>query len=177
MAIFSAIATAISGLAGAIGSGVAGIGSGLGALGGASGLAGVAGLVGTGVQIMGQMKAQKGAERAEALRLRQQNLEAARARRSTYRQMVIARSQALSTATAQGASDSTGAAGGMATVQGQGASNIQGINQGQSIGYDMFQANKMISSGQTLSSIGSGISALGSFFGNYEQNRRVFSAV
>lgn len=165
MAIFTAIASAIGGIASAIG--------GLGGAG--SILAGAAGIAGTVAQISGQRKAQEGAERAEALRLRQQNLESARARRTTYRQMLVARAQALNTATAQGAGDSSGASGGMATVQGQSASNIQGINQGQSIGYQMFEANKMISQGQTLASIGSGISSLGSFFGNFDQNKRVFS--
>lgn len=174
MAVFSAIAGAIGSVVSAIGAGVSGLVS---AVGGLGGLAGVAGLVGTGISAYGAHKQARGLERAEKLRLRQSNLEASRARRNTVRQAIVARAQALSNATAQGAAESTGLAGGQAQIQGQAASNIQGINQGQSIGYDMFQANRQISSGQTLQSIGSGISGFGNWLTQNQQTMgRLFPA-
>lgn len=179
MAVFSAIAAAIGAIGSAIGSAVGAIGSALGVAGAGSGLAavsGVVGLVGTGLSIYGQLKQQKGLKKAEALRLRQQNLEASRARRQTVRQAIIARATALSNATSQNAGESSGAAGGQGSIAAQAGSNIQGVNQGQSIGLDMFKANAMISSGQTLSSIGSGVQGLGNYLANnYEVNRRVFA--
>lgn len=138
-------------------------------------IAAVAGIVGVGVQAYGAYQQSQGNKKAEALRLRQQNLESARARRSTIRQAIIARSQALSSGTAQGAEGSSGLAGGLGQVQAQAGSNIQGINQGQSIGYQMFQANSQISSGQTMQSVGQGLSGFGDFLNqNYETLRRTF---
>ncbi len=173
MAIFSAIAAAVSGIASAIGAGVSAIGgaigSAVGGLGGLGGLSAAAGLIGTGISAYGAMQQAKGQKKAEALRLRQSNLEAARARRNTVRQAIIARSQALASATAQGAEGGSGIQGGMGQVAGQAGSNIQGINQGQSIGFQMFQANSQIASGQTLASIGSGVQSLGNFFAQNQQ--------
>lgn len=182
MAIFSAIAAAVSSVVGAIGAGVSAIGGAIGgALGGVGGLGGlsaVAGLVGTGISAYGAMQQAKGAKQAEALRMRQANLEAARTRRQTVRQAIIARSQALSAATAQGAEGGSGLQGGYGQIQGQAASNIQGVNQGQSIGYQMFQANSMISSGQTLASIGGAVQGFGNFLAQNQQPiGRVFQTV
>jgi hypothetical protein len=167
MAVFSAIATAIASLGSAVGSAVSGI---------APALSAAAGLVGTGISAYGAYQQAKGSKQAEALRLRQQNLEATRARRQTVRQAIIARSTALSNATSQNAAEGSGAAGGQGSIASQAASNIQGINQGQSIGMQMFQANARIAGGQTLQSIGSGIQGFGTFLSdNYATSRRVFN--
>lgn len=175
MAIFSAIAAAIASIGSAVGSAVAGVGSALGL--GSSGLAGIAGLVGTGISAYGAYQQAQGNKKAEALRLRQQNLEAARARKQTVRQAIIARATALSNATSQNAAEGSGAAGGQGQISSQAASNIQGINQGQSIGLQMFRANAQIAGGQTLQSIGSGIQGFGSFISNnYETMNRVVAA-
>jgi hypothetical protein len=81
----------------------------------------------------------------------------------------------LSNATAQNAAEGSGLSGGTAQIAGQAGSNIQGINQGQSIGLQMFQANAQASRGATLQSIGQGISGLGDWMSNnYEMNRRVY---
>jgi hypothetical protein len=88
---------------------------------------------------------------------------------------LIARAQATSAAVAQGASEGSGLQGGLSQVTGQAASNIQGINQGQDLGNQMFAANSMISTGQTYQSIGGGISGLGqSITNNYDMLSRRF---
>lgn len=178
MAVFSAIGAAISGIVSAVGSAIGAVGSALGGLTGGGllgGLSAAAGLAGTALSYMGQRKAAKGAERAEALRQRQMNLEAARSRRGTVRQAIIARAQALSRATSQGAEAGSGLAGGLAQISGQAASNVQGINQGQQIGAQMFAANRQISTGQTYQSIGGAFQGLGSFIAqNAEPINRVF---
>lgn len=168
--IFSAIASAIGAVATGVGSAVGALGAG----GGAGALSGIAGLVGTGVQAYGAMQANKGAKKAEELRMRQMNLEAARERRQVVRQSVIARSEALSNATAQGAQGGSGLQGGFGQIANQQGQNTTAINQGQEIGMGMFAANKQISTGQTYQSIGGAIQNFGSFLNsNYEQNRRV----
>lgn len=158
MAVFSAIASVI----GAAASGIGAIGSGLGGLGGL--LTAGAGIAGTALTYMGQKKAAAGAERAERLRERQMNLQAARDRRQTVRQAIIARSQALASATSQGAEGGSGIQGGMSQVTAQSASNIQGINQGQQIGSQMFAANRQISQGNSQSALGGAIQGIGTLF-------------
>lgn len=140
----------------------------------ASALTAISGIAGTAVSAIGAAKQASGARKAEALREKQMNLEAERNRRASIRQAVIARATASSNANAQGASEGSGLAGGLAGIQSQNAQNIQGINQGQQIGQGMFAANRQISSGQTMASIGGAIQGFGDFFSsNFEQNRRV----
>lgn len=146
------------------------------ALAGAAGaISAVTGVVGTVVSYMGARKAAKASERAEKLRERQMNLQAARDRRQSVRQAVVARAQALSSATAQNAGEGSGLAGGFAQIQNQNASNVQGINQGQEISRGIFQANRDIAKGQRLQGLGGAISDLGSYFARgFEQNQRVY---
>lgn len=133
-----------------------------------------AGIAGTALNYIGAKKAAAGAERAEKLRERQMNLTAAREKRSTVRQAIIARSQALSNSTAQNAAEGSGAQAGMGNVVSQAGSNIQGITQGQQIGTQMFDAQRQISRGQTQQSMGSAIAGFGDLFA---QNRDIFSRV
>jgi hypothetical protein len=125
--------------------------AGLGAL-----LSGVAGVAGAVVSYVG-------AQKAEKLRLRQMNLEAARERRKTLRETIIARSAALNAAAATGI-EGSGVAGGTSNIVSQGGSTTQAINQNQEIGQQMFGANMQISLGQTLSSIGAGIGTMTNAF-------------
>lgn len=137
-------------------------------------LSAVGGLVGTAVSFMGAQKQAEGAERAEAIRKRQMDLQAQRDRRASLRQSIIARAQASSNATAQGADQGSGLAGGLGAISSQNAQNTQGINQGQQLGSQMFQAQKTISKGQTMQSIGGAIQGFGDFFSsNFSQNQRV----
>lgn len=120
-----------------------------------------AGAAGTAVQYMGAQKAAKGQDRAEKLRAAQMNLETQRQQRQVVRQATIARAQALSNASNQGAADGSGLQGGYGQVQGQAGGAIVANSQNQQLGQGMFAANRQISAGQTMSSIGSGISSLG----------------
>lgn len=121
-------------------------------------------ILGTGAQVAGSMQATRASKRAEDLRERQMNLDAARQRRQIIRESIMARSTSVSNATSQGAQDSSGLSGAIAQVSGDRARGIQYTGQSQSIGAGIFQANRQIAGGQGLSSIGSGISSLGSMF-------------
>ena len=143
----------------------------------AAALTAVSGFVGTAVSAIGSMQQAKGAKRAEQIREQQMNLQAAREKRASIRESVIARAQAQSNATAQGADQGSGLAGGLGQIGNQNAQNIQGISQGQELGRAMFAANRQIARGQTLGSIGGAIQGLGSYIaGAFEQNNRVFNS-
>lgn len=124
------------------------------------------GAAGAAVQYAGQRKAQKGAQRAEQLREAQMNLENARQQRQIARQVAVARAQAISAAASQGAQESSGLAGGLGQIQGQGGSASLASNQNTALGGQMFGANRMISAGQSQASLGSGLSSLGGAFVN-----------
>ena len=119
------------------------------------------GAVGTAVQYAGQRRAQAGAERAEKIREAQMTIESTRERRNIVRQAVAARAAALSNATAQGAQDSSGLAGGLSQITNQAGSAAVASAQNQGLGYGMFAANRQISQGNSQASLGSGISSLG----------------
>lgn len=139
------------------------------------GASALAGLAGTGVAAYGSYKANKGAERAEDIRNRQMKLQADRDRRASIRQAVIARSQATSNATAQGAGDATGLKGGLAQIGAVDARNQRDIGQGVALGDAMFGANRQISSGQTMQTIGQAIQGFGSTVSdNFDSLNRVW---
>jgi hypothetical protein len=180
MAVFTALGTALAtlgtaagvtsasaGTAAAAGAGAA-AGGGISAAGALSALGTVGGLVGQGVSYVG-------AQKAEKLRQQQMNLEASRQRRQTIREAVSARASALVQGQAQGAGNSSGLAGGMGQITAQGASNIQGINQGQEIGNAMFRANSMQTIGSTMASIGGSFQDIASSWAkNRERDQRVW---
>ncbi len=141
--------------------------SSLAAIAGAIGAA--AGIAGTVVNYMGAQKAAAGQERAEKLRETQTKLEEARQRRAVVRQAQVARATAGSNATSQGAQDGSGLAGGIGQIQGQAGSTTAAISENAGISSGMFQANRTISQGQTMSSIGQGISSLGGALVNSQE--------
>ncbi len=127
--------------------------------GGAGGIGTALGALGTGVQVVGQFKAQAAAKRAEALREQQMKLDATR---QIIREGIVARANAVSNATNQGAQGGSGLQGGIAQITSRANQGLVGVAQNEAIGSAMFDANADIASGQTLSSIGSGIGSLGS---------------
>lgn len=173
MAVFSAIATAVSAAAGSIGT----IGAGISALGT------VAGIAGQFQQAAGARKAQNAQKRQEVLRMKQMELDADRKRRETIRQQQIARAEALAATTAQGASaeGSSALAGATGTIAGQAGRNIQEVNSNLEMGRFMFQAkgdeargNAMAARGGTVSNIGTGMQSLGNqLVKNQETIRRI----
>jgi len=160
MAIFSGLAAAAAATAGT--AGAAGAASASTGLAGVLGTAGtVAGLAGTGMQVVGTIQANKEAERQAMLQKAQMNMEATRQKRQIIRQATLARSSALVNAEAQGASSSSGLAGGLSQIGAEQGSNLAGVNASQDIGNAMFDSNARAAQAATLSSIGSGVSSLG----------------
>lgn len=129
----------------------------------------IAGVVGTAVSVVGAIQQNKAAKKAEALRERQMNLEAQRERRTAIRQAQVAQATAISNASAQGGTGGSGIAGGLGQISNQMNQNITATNQNQEIGAGIFQANRQISSAQTLQSIGSGITGFGNAFASMFQ--------
>jgi hypothetical protein len=163
MAVFSSIAAAL----GTAGAATAGAGAAAGATGAATAGAGLAGtlgtigsLVGTGFQVKGALDAQAAQDKMERLRKAQMDLESTRQRRQIVRQAVVARSEALSNATSQGASAGSGLQGGFAQISGEARSAAGAVDDNQFLGRAMFKANRQLSRAQTVQTIGSGISSL-----------------
>jgi len=123
-------------------------------------------ILGTVVGMVGQFKQAKAAKKAEALRQRQMNLEATRKKRELVREGIVARANATNAATAQGAGESSGLAGGIAQVTGQQNRNVLATNQDQQIGNGIFKANSQYADAGMLVSLGSGIQSLGSSIGS-----------
>lgn len=158
--------------AGAAAAGAAGGAAAVGGIGSAVGTAGtVLSALGTGAGIVGQFKQQAAAKKAEKLRERQMDLEAARSRRDIARKAIMARAESLAGATAQGAQFGSGLAGGQAQVTAQGAMDTLGVNQNQEIGKGIFAANRQMASAQTLSSFGQGLQGLGQ---NLQSNMELY---
>ena len=119
------------------------------------------GAVGTAVTVVGQQKQAKAQKKAETLRENQMNLEASRTRRQQVREMLAARGAALTAGADQGAGEGSGIAGGLAQIAGTGGSAITATNQNQTIGQNIFAANRQYASGGSMASFGGGISSLG----------------
>lgn len=118
--------------------------------------------VGTAVNIKGQQKAAAASKKAERLREKQMNLEAARRRREIVREAQLARSQALAAGVSQGADvGSSGVQGGFAQIAGRAGLSTLQVNQGQDIGAGLFDANADIASGESISSFGKSVQGFG----------------
>lgn len=134
-----------------------------------------ASVAGTAVQYMGaqkQAKAQKqlvaAQQQAENSRQQQMNLDATRKKREIIRQAQVARAQAVSTANAQGAGDSSALMGAEGAISGQSGVNYLGVSQNQQIGNDIFAANASAGRARSaeadagsMMALGGGISSLG----------------
>jgi hypothetical protein len=109
-------------------------------------------------------------QRQEALRRRQMNLEAMRRQREVVRQGLQARSMALATTTAQGASGAGGSAlpGAYGQISGRTNTNSVGINTAQQAGNEMFGLNTQLlgayrgsAAAASTTAIGAGLSSMG----------------
>lgn len=117
--------------------------------------------VGSLVQANGAQKQADASVRAEKLRERQMKLESARQRRQSIRNMLAARSAAMIAAQAKGGQGGSGESGGLAQITNQGAENVLGINQAQTIGQGIFRANADIARAGGQVAWGSALSQLG----------------
>jgi hypothetical protein len=147
----AATAATAAGAAGVAGGGISAAGA----------LGAITGLVGTGVQMMGQRAAAKASEKAEELRERQMSLEARRQRRTVIREAQVARATALASGVEQGAQNSSGLQGGFAQISGQKNTNLQASYQSEEIGHGIFSANRAIAQGQSMAALGGAISGFG----------------
>lgn len=112
-------------------------------------------------------KAQKEAsDRAENAREAQMRLDADRRRRQAFRESLLARATALTVGTAQGASQGSGVAGGMAQAVATGLQNQNTITNAEILGGEIFAANRQYAAatarGQSRIAWGGALSAFGS---------------
>jgi len=119
-----------------------------------------------------QKKALMAQQQAEASREQAMRLDAQRKKREQIRQAILARSQALSTGTQQGAQYGTALPGAYGQIGSNAASNFGAISSQQSIGAEIFasnrtalQARKEEADAGAMSALGGGISSLGGAVG------------
>lgn len=131
--------------------------------------------VGAGTSVYGAVKSNEAnkekiaaEQQSEDLRKQQMELDASRRRREVVRQSVMARAQAESTTTEQGASIGSSLPGAFGSISGRTGVNTLGINQNEQIGQGMFAANmeglnasRDAANASTISSIGGGMTTLG----------------
>lgn len=84
-------------------------------------------------------------QKQEELRRRQMELDARRRQMEILRQQQRTRALAQATAVSQGAQGGSGIQGGLAQIAGQSGNNLLGVNQGLSLGQDMFASNANLS--------------------------------
>lgn len=140
--------------------------------------AAAASAIGAGVQFYGAMEQRDISKKQEAVRQDAMQLDAQRKRREILRQTAMARSQALATATVQGAAGAGGSAlpGAYGQIAGQAGNSYVGVNQAESQGNAMFALNRqaadasvITAAGQTAQSIGQGLFQLGGSLGQAQQ--------
>ena len=124
--------------------------------------------VGTVAAVAGSAVSANASMQAEAARKRQMGLESARQRREIIRQSLRARAASLTAGTASGANvqGASGLPGALGSITGRTASNINAVDQAETIGATIFKANEQQAWGQTLASFGNGLSSLGSQVGS-----------
>lgn len=116
------------------------------------------------MQAIGAAKQAKASEKAEKARQRMMQLEATRKRREMIREATVARAQAISSATAQGAGEGSALKGGIAQITSRQNRNVLASNQDEDLGNKVFQANRQYAKAGGLIAFGGGISSLGSAF-------------
>lgn len=118
--------------------------------------------VGAAQQYSAGQDAAKASEKAEDLRRKQMNLDAARRRRQVIRDMVVARATSRASAASQGVQGGDSAViGGQQQAVSTAAMNTLAINQSQSIGTGIFSANAEYANAQGREALGQSISGFG----------------
>lgn len=112
-------------------------------------------IIGGVLSFIGQQQQAAAMAKAEKARETQMNLDAMRKKRAALRESLIARQVALNNATNQGAAAGSGLPGGYGQIQGIAGQNIQGINQDQQLGQQIFAANRQYASAGMLTGFGS----------------------
>lgn len=125
-----------------------------------AGLAAAAG--GTALNYKGQKDQAAAQRRAEAIRERQMQVEADRARRDALRTAMRERALANASATAQGAYAGSGIGGGVAQIQSNAGYRVGAVNTNEFFGEQLFRANEAFAQGGSVAAIGTGLTRLGS---------------
>lgn len=112
------------------------------------------GIAGGIFSFMGQQRQAAAMAKAEKARENQMNLDAMRKKRAALRESLVARQMALNNATNQGAAAGSGLPGGYGQIQGIAGQNIQGVNQDQQLGQQIFAANRQYASAGTMVGFG-----------------------
>ena len=93
-------------------------------------------------------------------------LEAARARREQVRRSQVASASAKAAAYNQGAGTTSALAGGVSQIQQEAGRNVQATSQDETLGGRIFAANAQAAFGGLISSLGQGVSNLGTSVSN-----------
>lgn len=117
--------------------------------------------IGTGISVYGGIKQQEAAKKAEDAREKQLSLDSARRRRQILRNAIIARSNATSNAAGQGALLSSGLEGGRAGVSAEAGRQTLAVNQNESLGGQIFSANRDAYTASGIQGFGQGVSTIG----------------
>lgn len=88
--------------------------------------------------------------------------------------MMLARANALSTATNSGAGDSSALGGAYGSIAGQGNTGLLGVSQNQQLGNQIFAANQQANQGASQVALGGAFSTVG---GQVLQNKADIRAV
>ena len=138
------------------------------------GIAAAASVGGTVTSMIGQEEAAASQKKAEQIKQTQMNLDASRQRRDIARRALVTQSNALASATADGAQDGSGFAGASAQITGQAGEATEAVNQNQLLGTALFNQNQQTTSDQSLAATGMGISGLAS---SLNQNKDMLGRV
>lgn len=114
-----------------------------------------------GVQVHGSIQAEKANEKAERARQQSVELDSRRRTRQIIREAQVARANALSNATNQGAAQGSALPGAYAQISGQEATAITGVEQNKELGDRIFAANREAASAATTQAIGGGLQTIG----------------
>lgn len=129
----------------------------------------VMGFMGQKAQAAAQARAYQLQADVEKKRMQQMNLEAMRKKREIVRNSIAARSEALASTTAQGASKGSALPGAYGSIAGQSNTQQLGVQQNWDIGKSIFQlhgqmfdAYSAAASAGTTAATGAGLTSLGS---------------
>lgn len=121
----------------------------------------VAAVVGSAVGVVGAVQSYNAQKKASAAQRKQQEAATRRERMQALRQLQIQRAQTMSSAVGAGASDSSGYAGGMASLTSQWGTDLGFGSQMSALSSDISKYSRQASMYSSLSKIGFGAASWG----------------
>lgn len=116
---------------------------------------------GTAYSVYNGQRAAAASKEAENLRQKQLNLDSAMKRREMIRKIQLSESTAVARATSSGTQDSSSFGGSIGSIQSRGGEDLNYNKESTDIGNNLFAANRDVTTFQSLSQAGSGVSSLG----------------